>query len=148
MIGKPKIDERSEQQYMGIRVQTPMRQFKKIIPQLLDELFAWLDKQGIEPAGPPFMRYHVINMDAAMDVEMGVPVANAVAGDGRVSPGVIPAGRYAALIYTGVTNGIKGNGALLNWGAQNGLQWDRWDDRTGAAARRDADGTSTALVRL
>jgi hypothetical protein len=77
----------------------------------------------------------VINMEGNMDFELGVPVAGALSGDGRVTPGVIPAGRYAALVYTGVNNGIKGNKALLEWAAANGIAWDRWDDANGDAFR-------------
>lgn len=47
-------------------------------------------------------------------------------GDGRVQPGVLPAGRYAALVYTGVANGVGGNGALLEGGSQQGLTWDTY----------------------
>jgi effector-binding domain-containing protein len=132
MITEPKLEDRGEQQYVGIRTQVPMSKFKKIIPEFLDELFAWLGKQGVQPAGAPFMRYHVINMAGNMDVELGVPVTSAVSGDGRIAPGVIPAGRYASLVYTGV-NGIKGNKALLDWAAKNNMRWDRWDDQNGDA---------------
>jgi effector-binding domain-containing protein len=133
MIGKPKLEDRNEQPYVGIRTQVTMKQFKAVIPLLLGEVFAWLEKQGVEPAGAPFMRLHVINMAANMDVELGVPVATAVPGDGRVSAGAIPAGRYASLIYTG--NGVKANKALLDWAAEQGIVWDRWDDENGDAFR-------------
>src|SRR5688500_7079874 len=118
MITEPKVENRDAQHYVGIRTQVPMKGLKKAIPQLTGEVFAWLEKQGVEPAGAPFIRYHVINMETQMDVEMGVPVASALSGDRRIAPGVLPAGRYAALVYTGVKNGIKGNAALLNWGAK------------------------------
>jgi effector-binding domain-containing protein len=134
-VTEPKLEDRPEQHYVGIRTQVPISKLNKIIPQFLDELFAWVGKHGMEPAGPPFIRYHVINMAGNMDVELGIPVANAVQGDGRVAPGVIPAGRYAALIYTGVRNGIKGNKVLLDWAAQNKIRWDRWDDPNGDAFR-------------
>jgi len=134
MITKPKLEDRPEQHYVGIRAGVPMRQFKQIIPQVLNELFAWLGKQGVEPAGAPFMRYHVINMAGSMDVELGVPIATAVPGDARVSPGVLPAGRYATLVYSGVT-GIKGNKALIEWAMKNDITWDRWDDEHGDAFR-------------
>jgi effector-binding domain-containing protein len=134
MITKPKLEDRTEQHYVGIRTQVPMSKFKIIIPQFLDELFAWLGKQGVAPAGAPFIRYHVINMAGNMDVELGVPVASAQSGDDRVRPGVIPAGRYAALVYSGVT-GIKGNKALLEWAAKNDIKWDRWEDANGDAFR-------------
>jgi effector-binding domain-containing protein len=133
-ITEPKLEGRTEQPYMGIRTQVPMSQFKKIIPQFLDELFAWLGKQAVEPVGAPFIRYHVINMAGNMDVELGVPVAAVVPGDDRVAPGMIPAGRYATLIYSGVT-GIKGNKALLDWAVRNDIAWDRWDDEHGDAFR-------------
>jgi effector-binding domain-containing protein len=134
MITKPKLEDRAEQHYMGIRTQAPMQQFKNIIPQLLDEVFAWLGKQGLDPAGAPFMRYHAINMEGSMDVELGVPVAAAVPGDARVTAGVLPAGRYASLVYSGVT-GIAGNKALLEWAAKNGIKWDRWEAENGDAFR-------------
>ena len=41
--------------------------------------------------------------------------------------GGIPAGRYASLVYTGVKNGVKSNAALLDWGAKQGLVWDKWE---------------------
>ena len=77
------------------------------------------------------MRYHVINMTGKMDVELGVPVASALSGDDRVSPGVLPAGRYGTLIYTGVTNGMKGTKALLDWAAQQGIVWDTYESDKG-----------------
>jgi effector-binding domain-containing protein len=132
MITAPKLEARPDQHYVGIRTKVPMSTFKKIIPQFLDELFAWLETRGVEPAGAPFMRYHVINMAGNMDVELGVPVATVVQGDGRVTPGVIPAGRYATLVYSGVT-GIRGNKALLDWAAKNNITWDRWNDENGDA---------------
>jgi effector-binding domain-containing protein len=131
MSTQPKLEDRSEQHYVGIRTQTPMNKLRTVIPKLLDEVFAWLEKQGVAPAGAPFIRYHVINMESKLDIEMGVPVASALSGDDRISPGVLPAGRYAVLIYTGVRNGIKANAALLEWGAEKGLVWDRWEAENG-----------------
>lgn len=136
MITEPKLEDRPAQHYVGIRTQVPMRQLKNAIPQLHREVFAWLEQQGLTPAGPPFIRYHVIDMQAELDVEMGVPVASAIPGNDRISPGILPGGRYASLIYTGVRNGIKANGALLDWGAQQGLMWDKW-----AAEKGDAFGS-------
>jgi len=134
-ITEPKLEDRSEQQYVGIRTEVPMRQLPNVIPQLLGEVYAWLGKHGIPPAGAPFMRYHVIDMKAKLDIEMGVPVAAAVSGDGRVSAGVLPAGRYASLVYTGVTNGLEGNRVLIDWAKEKGIAWDRWDTDTGDAFR-------------
>lgn len=134
MITKPKLEDRDAQHYVGIRTPVPMQALKKVIPKLLGEVFTWLDQRGEAPVGAPFIRYHVINMAGNLDVELGVPVATALPGDDRVSPGVIPAGRYATLVYSGVT-GIKGNKALLDWAVKNDIRWDRWDDENGDAFR-------------
>ncbi len=70
-------------------------------------------------------------MARQLEVDLGVPVAQAAPGDGRVQPGRLPAGRYASLIYTDVTQGVPANRALLEWGAAQGLVWDRWDTPQG-----------------
>lgn len=132
-ITEPKIDDRPEQPYMGIRTEVPPSAFPTIIPQYIDELFGWLETQGAKPVGPPLMRYHVINMEGNMDVELGIPVAHALPGEGHIAAGVLPAGRYASLVYTGVMNGIAGNGALIDWAESNGITWDSWDDPNGDA---------------
>lgn len=133
MITDPKLEYREARNYMGMRSRVPMSEFEQIIPQSLDELFAWLGKHNMEPAGAPFMRYHVINMVGNMDVELGASVTSAVAGDNRVAAGVLPAGRYASLVYTGIENGVEGNKALPGWGAAQGLVWDSWETEQGDA---------------
>ena len=126
MITAPRLEDRDEQRYVGIRTQATMQELGAVIPRLHGDVFAWLAQQGVAPAGAPFIRYHVINMASTLDIELGVPVARALSGDDRVAAGVLPAGRYAALVYTGVQNGIAANAALLDWGAAQGLVWDRW----------------------
>ena len=131
MIGKPKIENRAEQPYVAVRTQATMQTLGTVIPQGIGEVFAWLGKQGAAPAGAPFIRYLVIDMEAQLDIEVGVPVANALSGDGRICAGVLPAGRYASLIYTGIDNGIEANAALLDWGTEQGLLWDTWEAENG-----------------
>ncbi len=130
---EPKIEQRDAQHYIAIRTQTPSHTFPEIIPQLIDETEAWLTGRNIKPAGAPFMRYHVINMENDMDVEIGFPIANAISGDGRVSSGVLPAGRYGTLVYTDVTKGIEGNSVLIGWAEKEAVNWDAWDTENGHA---------------
>ena len=133
-VSKPTLDERPEEPYMGIRTQTPFKgMFTVVDKQLLKELSAWLNQEGIAPAGLPFLRYHVINMDGEMDIEAGMPVAKVLPGNGRVSPGVLPGGRYASLIY--INNGYTGNSVLTRWGIENGLAFDQWAEPKGTAFR-------------
>ena len=130
---EPTIDERAEQRSVGIRTQSSIDELPTVIPATLGELYAWMDQRGIAWAGAPFLRFHVIDMAAQMQIELGVPVASEVAGDGRVTPGVLPAGRYASLIYTGAMNAFEGNKTLIEWAKEQGLEWDRWDDPQGDA---------------
>jgi effector-binding domain-containing protein len=134
MITEPKLEERTEQPYVALRTQATMHELGTVIPQLLGDVFAWLGQHGIPPAGAPFIRYLVINMAAQLDIEVGVPVASAVSGDGRVCAGVLPAGRYASLVYTGPYDGnglVEANAALLKWGTEQGLVWDTWAAENG-----------------
>jgi effector-binding domain-containing protein len=133
MIGEPRIEERKALPYVGIRTQVPIKKLGATIRQLSGELFSWLGKQGVAPDGAPFIRYHVIDMERLMDVEVGIPVAKALTGDERVSAGALPPGRYASLVYIGVGRGFSGNKALLEWGASQGLVWDKWATDKGDA---------------
>lgn len=132
---QPKLENRLEQHYVGIRTLATLQEMGSgLIPRLHGEVMDWLQTQGVAP-GAPFVRFYVINMESTLDIEMGWPVDHALEGNGRVTAGVLPAGRYATLIYTGVHNGITGNKALIEWAQENGLTWDRWDVENGDAFR-------------
>lgn len=127
---EPKIEWRAAQPYAAIRRPVTMR----TIPEIADripEVFAWLAARGIEPAGAPFLRYHVIDMERHMDIEAGVPVAAPIdidgAGDedGDVISGVLPEGRYVTVTHIGHFDKlIDVTAALLDWAARAGLAWD------------------------
>lgn len=134
MVGTPGVYERPDEHYMGIRVQTPFKgMFTVIDKHLFKELRAWMNQEGVEPSGTPFFRYYVINMEGEMDVEVGIPIAATLPGDGRVCPGVLPGGRYASLVYIGT--GYTGSGALTRWAIENNLAFDQWDVPQGTAFR-------------
>jgi hypothetical protein len=52
-----------------------------------------------------------------------------LAGDDRVRPGLLPAGRYATMVY--VNHRRRANRALLDWAAAEGLILDRRDEEAG-----------------
>jgi effector-binding domain-containing protein len=111
IVGTPKVDQRPERPYMAIRTQVPMKGMFSVVDQLRMELSSWLQQQGVTPAGPPFLRYHVIDMSGEMDIEVGIPIITPQPDTPRVRVGVLPAGRYASLVYVG--HGLTGNKALL-----------------------------------
>lgn len=75
IVREPGIDYRPEKPYLGIRTQVPMKGMSRVADQLRKEVAVWLKQQGVEPVGPPFLRFHVIDMAGEMDIEVGVPVA-------------------------------------------------------------------------
>lgn len=57
---------------MGIRTTAPFRGMFAVVDQLLKELRKWVNEQGIADEGPFFLRYHVIDMNGPMDIELGL----------------------------------------------------------------------------
>ncbi|HEX9386620.1 MAG TPA: hypothetical protein VF918_09915, partial [Anaerolineales bacterium] len=57
-IGKPKIDTRPKQVYMGIRTIAPFKGMSKVIDRISRELNAWVDEHKVKPSGLPFLRFH------------------------------------------------------------------------------------------
>ena len=97
-----------------------MRRFPERLPAMLDEVAGWLGERGLVPSSPPFLRYHVVDMPERMDVEAGFPLDAAPADAGSLPRGVLPAGRYAVLTYTGVAEGVAANARLKDWIAAQG----------------------------
>ncbi|HEY5361911.1 MAG TPA: GyrI-like domain-containing protein [Streptosporangiaceae bacterium] len=129
-------------------------------PGLLPEVFGWLGQRGSTPAGAPFWKYNLIDMERQLEVEVGVPVGGPMTGDDRVLAGVLPAGKYATLRHVGHPAGLlDATKALLDWAAQQGLSWDvtetaageRWGGRleiyeTDPAQEPDMDKWETKLA--
>lgn len=105
MPAAPEIATRAEQPYVAIRTRVTMAELPGLGARL-GEVFGWLGARGLAPAGAPFFKYNVIDMERELEVEAGMPVAAAVDGDDHVVSGVLPAGRYATLIHVGHPGGV------------------------------------------
>lgn len=125
MQTEPEIVQRSEQPYVAIKASVTMETMGTVLPGLFTEVFAWLGAHGAHPAGAPFWKYNVIDMERELEVEVGAPVAEGVSGDDRVLSDVLPAGNYVQTLFTGHYDGLVGaTGTLLDWAAKQGLSWD------------------------
>lgn len=97
-------------------------------------LAAWLAVRGQVPAGPPFLRYLVIDMAADLVVQAGFPVTDPVEGDGRVEADVLPAGDYLTAVHVGPYEGLYGATAgLLAHAGRTGLALDHHPTDAGDA---------------
>jgi effector-binding domain-containing protein len=160
--GEPAIETRAEQPYAGRRMAVTMEGFPAAADAGFPALFGWLGAHQIAPAGPPFIRYHVIDMAAELQIEFGAPVAGPVAGDDQVQPGVLPGGRYLVLRHTGPYDQLIGaNAALQEWAGKHGVAFavrdipagQEWDGRvehylTDPTAEPDASRWQTDVAYL
>jgi effector-binding domain-containing protein len=125
MSHEPQIQARAAQHYAAIPATVAMDGISAAVDDAFPELFGWLAGQGIAPAGPPLIRYLVIDMAGELQIELGVPVAAPVTASGRIQPGVLPEGRYAVLRHTGPYDGlVESNTALQRWAAEHGIEFD------------------------
>jgi effector-binding domain-containing protein len=130
-IGRPGIERRAARHFVGIRIVTHFEGMFAQTDKLFKELRLWVNAHGLADQGPYFLRYHVIDMKGPMDVEAGFVVKSAVAGDGRVVAGVMPAGRYEHLTYSRYA--LRGNQALSIWSKENKLAEDKANTQAGEA---------------
>ena len=127
----PEIVTRTAQPYVAIRGHVSMAEIGAFAVRT-PEVYAWLGARGLTPAGPPFLKYNVIDMARQLEIETGVPVSAPAAGEGEVISGVLPAGRYAMLTHVGHPSELMGaTKTLLDWAAGQGLTWDMSPDADG-----------------
>jgi effector-binding domain-containing protein len=131
IIVPPRVEQRPERVYVGIRVVTPFRGMLKVRDELLREVRAWIERLDAEPIEHGFLRLHVIDMHGPMDIEVGYFTRRSCQGDGRIRPGSMPAGGYATLTYR--DHSLRANRTLIEWARNNGIEFDRHETPEGDA---------------
>ena len=141
MISEPVFEKRDAQPYVAIRADVDMKEIGTTAPPLIQRVYEWLNKQGHTPDGPLFFRYIRMYEGRRLDLEVGVPVMEALDGDDEVKPGTFPAGRYAVARYQGAYEGLpKAWNAFEEWREESGtaekVQVAEDGTRRGARAER------------
>lgn len=119
--------ERAARPYVAIRTEVKPQELSQAIDGAFPRLFGWLAQKGQQPVGAPFVKYNVIDMERALQLELGVPISAPFQTDAAsdVQAGTLPAGRYAVSIYQGHFSGLReANAALLRSASTLGVQWD------------------------
>jgi effector-binding domain-containing protein len=121
----PVLEDRAARPYAAIPISASLARWGEV-NALVPEMFAWLAERDLPPAGPPFYRYWVAgDHEREFRLEVGVPVAEPVQGDGRVIPGTIPAGRYLVAVHHGHPDRLfRFIGEVDKWAADHGVRWD------------------------
>jgi DNA-binding transcriptional MerR regulator len=90
-----------EQPALVIRERAPLEKLPEIIPAAIDEVHARLQEVGAGFQGPPFVVCPFPDDDGLIALEIGWPVAEPVAGAGRVEATVLPACTVVSLLHRG-----------------------------------------------
>jgi effector-binding domain-containing protein len=103
------------QPMISIRATAKVGDLAATMGDRLSALRKYLERHSLRPAGAPFVRYHAFPDigpdsegvgDLETDVEEGVPVAEALPGEGRIVSGELPGGPVVTTVYTGVPEGL------------------------------------------
>ncbi len=116
------IQSRQAQPTVCLHAVAPVSELPIVLGRAFDQLMAHLNKHGELPAGPPFVAY--CNMDMqALEIEVGFPVTKPLPAEGVVESCEIPAGEYAGKIHTGSYQTIdRGYAALGEFVASQGRE--------------------------
>ena len=88
MLSEPKVVERREQPHLGIRGRVPMGEIGAFIDESFPELLTYLEAHGVTRAGPPSLRYNVIDMERELEIEVGAsrPSSSPIKGGSSPAP--------------------------------------------------------------
>jgi effector-binding domain-containing protein len=109
-----------------------------------------LADMGVEPAGPPYARYHEWGPEQ-VDIEFGIPVALPVsnvpsladAQPGELGASELPGGRVAITVHHGSYSGLRAtyaalDGAIGEMGERSGgAPWESYVDDPSEVAEAD-----------
>src|SRR3954452_20402735 len=124
----PEIIELEERPYVALRGKVAMNEISAFADRMRD-VVDWLAAKEIAPNDAPFFKYDVVDMEAGLVMEIGFPVDDLHSGEGEIVTGGLPAGRDATATHHGHPDGLRdATGDLLDWGAEQGVEWDATGD--------------------
>jgi len=123
MVGPCSVIEREEQLVLAIRTRTSIQELPQLIGASYQKIWGYMQESGAVPFGPPFVAYFNEDMND-MEVEIGFPVASQVPGKEEIVMSRIPAGKYAAMLYTGPYNKLESAyGSIMEWMNEEQLEY-------------------------
>jgi effector-binding domain-containing protein len=130
-MSEPQVELREPQPYLGIH-EPSIASIRQFADSTFPELFGWLSKHGVEPAGPPFIRYYEVDhAGGPLDVEVGVPVDGVPEGDARVRADALPAGSYLTYLHVGpytsdsLPDLADARSEIVAWAEENGIEYSQ-----------------------
>jgi effector-binding domain-containing protein len=122
MSYKCKVKEQPSRATLAIRTRVSVQDLPQVLGRAYGAIAQYLGELGEQPAGPPFVAYYNMDMQA-LDIEAGFPVFRELSGKGDIQAGEIPGGKVATCLYTGPYSGIEpAYNALSQWMKENGYE--------------------------
>jgi len=122
-VSDVEVRELEVQPMLSIRTTITAKELGEKMGEKFEALRGYLQKLGVKPAGPPFVRYHTFDWEGEADFEMGVPVGERVEGEGWIASGELPAGPAVSTIHTGPHEKLGEAYERINgWMRENGRE--------------------------
>jgi effector-binding domain-containing protein len=116
------LKEQPAQPTLSVRTRLAVQDLTSLFGRVYGGIFQYLGGLGEQPAGPPFAIYYNMDMQD-LDVEIGVPVARPLPGQGELMPGEFPAGKMATCLHVGPYDQCtSAYAALTEWIKANGYE--------------------------
>jgi effector-binding domain-containing protein len=117
------VRELEAQPILSIRTTITAKELGEKMGEKFEALRGHLQKIGIAPAGPPFVRYHTFDWETETDFEMGVPVGERVEGAGWIASGELPGGPVVSTWHLGAHDKLgEAYGRINGWLKENGRE--------------------------
>lgn len=103
MTYEVKVKEVAAQPILSIRARVPEGELVAFFDEACGEMYAYLERVGVRPAGPPMSQWY---SDPEMtpgeaEIETCIPVEQHAPSSGRVKAGALPAGPLAYTVHDG-----------------------------------------------
>lgn len=129
-----KIVEVEEQPTLSVRENADMSSIAEKMGRIFMEIFAFMQKQGIVPAGPPFSHYRDVFSEATskgvFDMECGFPVSGPAEGEGHIKAGKLPGGKAVKAVHIGPYQTLSETyEAVMAWAKEKEIRLgdDMWE---------------------
>ncbi len=132
MTTAPTFVERETQAYAAVRRKMVRARIAEAAPHELAEVASFLAAHEVAVAGPPIIRYLVVDYgDGEVEIDIGIPCTSlAIPKHDRIMLAVLPAGRWATTMHAGPYDElVHTTAALLDSAAQAGIEWAVEDDQ-------------------
>lgn len=112
-MNEPEIRDLLPHPTAAVRLTAPTTELGSLFDERLPNIADWLADAGVDPAGPPYARYHRYSAEE-VDVEIGIPVDRPLphvrplgqAEPDELAASELPGGPTAILVHLGSYDGL------------------------------------------